>query len=228
MSNEVTEGAARPEIDYKLEVVVIGVTDIDRAKDFYLKLGWRLDADFAGGDFRAIQVTPHNSPTSVIFGKGIPAPKPGSAVSLVLAVSDIQAAHADLIARGVDASEVFRFAGGPFNESVPPGRISGPDPEGRSYFSFVSFQDPDGNGWLLQEIQTRLPGREWKPDVPALAALLRETGEHHGPYEESHQEHQWSDWYAAYLSARQGGSASDEATATANRYMDEVLHIPAR
>jgi catechol 2,3-dioxygenase-like lactoylglutathione lyase family enzyme len=221
-------GSGAAPVDYKLEVVVIGVSDVDRAKAFYEQLGWRLDADFADGDFRAVQVTPHNSPTSIIFGKGIPAPKPGSAVSLVLAVSDIEAGRAELIARGIDASEVFRFGGGPFNETVQPGRIPGRDPEGRSYYSFVSFQDPDGNGWLLQEIRSRLPGREWQPDVPALAQLLRETGEHHGAYEQSHAEHEWSDWYAAYLSARQGGSSPDEAATSANRYMDEVLQIPAR
>lgn len=150
-------------VDMKLEVVVIGVSDVDRAKVFYENLGWRLDADFTIGDnFRGIQITPHNSPTSIIFGKGVTSTKPGSMDSLTLAVNDIDAARADLIARGVKVSEVFHFAAGPFNNSVENPRVSGRDPEGRSYYSFASFEDPDGNGWLLQEIQTRLPGREWK------------------------------------------------------------------
>ena len=150
-------------VDMKLEVVVLGVSDVDRAKAFYEKLGWRLDADFAtGDDFRVVQLTPHNSEASIIFGKGITSAKPGSADSLVLAVDDIDAARDDLIARGVDVSEVFHYAGGPFNNAGENPRVGGRDPQGRSYFSFASFEDPDGNGWLLQEIQTRLPGREWK------------------------------------------------------------------
>ena len=152
---------AKP-IDMKLEVVLLGVSDVDRAKAFYEKLGWRLDIDVANGDFRGVQVTPHNSATSIIFGKGITSAKPGSAHSLVLAVADVEAARADLVARGVEVSEVFHFAGGPFNNSVENPRVDGRDPEGRSYFSFASFEDPDGNGWLLQEITARLPGREWK------------------------------------------------------------------
>jgi catechol 2,3-dioxygenase-like lactoylglutathione lyase family enzyme len=152
---------ARP-VDMKLEVVMIGVSDVDRAKAFYEKLGWRLDADFVvGEDFHGVQMTPHNSPASIIFGKGVAAPPPGSGSSLVLAVSDVDAARADLIARGVEVSEVFHYAAGPFNVSVDPPRVAGRDPEGRSYFSFASFEDPDGNVWLLQEITSRLPGREW-------------------------------------------------------------------
>jgi catechol 2,3-dioxygenase-like lactoylglutathione lyase family enzyme len=234
MNNEKLTGktAAFTGVDMKLEVVFLGVSDIDRAKTFYESLGWRLDADFANGDFRAIQVTPHGSDASIIFGKGIPSPKPGSAKTLVLAVDDINAAHADLIARGVKASEVFHYAGGPFNNTGENPRVRGRDPEGRSYFSFVSFEDPDGNGWQLQEITTRLPGREWKSmpamDVATLAELLRETGQHHGHYEKTHAEHQWSDWYAPYLSARQSGGTPDQAVATADRYMDEHFQIPPR
>ncbi len=142
--------------------MVLGVSDVDRAKAFYENLGWRLDADIVAGDFRGVQMTPHNSEASIIFGKAITSPKPGSALSLVLAVDDIDAARDDLIARGVDVSEVFHCAGGPFNNAVENPRVGGRDPQGRSYFSFASFEDPDGNGWLLQEIQTRLPGREWK------------------------------------------------------------------
>jgi catechol 2,3-dioxygenase-like lactoylglutathione lyase family enzyme len=216
-------------VDMKLEVVVFGVSDVDRAKAFYLNLGWRLDADFAGGDFRVVQLTPHNSPTSVIFGKGVTNKKPGSVDNLTLVVNDISAAREELVARGVDASEVFHFAGGPYNSSTDNPRVAGPDPERRSYYSFVSFEDPDGNGWLLQEIQTRLPGREWKSatDVAGLAELLREAEEHHGDYEKSHAKHHWYDWYAPFIRARQNGSSHEEATAAANQHMDEVHHVSA-
>jgi len=210
-------------VDMKLEVVLLAVSDVDRAKAFYEKLGWRVDIDVAGGDFRGVQITPHNSEASIIFGKGVPSGK-----NLVLAVNDIDAARNELVARGVDVSEVFHYAGGPFNNTVEPPRVSGRDPEARSYFSFVSFEDPDGNSWLVQEITTRLPGREWKPatDTATLAELLHETSEHHDRYEKSHAEHHWWNWYAAYLSARQNGSSSEEADAVADRYMDDVFHIP--
>jgi catechol 2,3-dioxygenase-like lactoylglutathione lyase family enzyme len=149
-------------IDMKLEVVMLAVSDVDRAKAFYEKLGWRLDADFAtGDDWRVVQFTPHNSPASIIFGKGIAAPKPGSAVNVMLAVGDIEKARADLLARGVRVSDVFHYAAGVFADGNA-ARVTGRDPQGRSYFSFASFEDPDGNGWLLQQIQSRLPGREWK------------------------------------------------------------------
>jgi catechol 2,3-dioxygenase-like lactoylglutathione lyase family enzyme len=217
------------QIDMKLEVVVLGVSDVDRAKAFYENLGWRLDIDIAtGDDFRGVQMTPHNSEASIIFGKGV------TADSLVLAVDNIDAARHDLIARGVDVSEVFHYAGGPFNNAVENPRVGGRDPQGRSYFSFASFEDPDGNGWLLQEIQTRLPGREWKltrsraMDVATLAELLRETAEHHDHYEKTHAEHRWWDWYAPYLSARQNGSSPEEAAAAADRHMEEVLHVLPR
>jgi catechol 2,3-dioxygenase-like lactoylglutathione lyase family enzyme len=222
------------QIDMKLEVVVIGVSDVDRAKAFYENLGWRLDIDVANGGFRGVQMTPHNSEASIIFGKGITSAKPGSAHSLVLAVDDIDAARDDLIARGIDVSEVFHYAGGPFNNAVENPRVGGRDPEGRSYFSFASFEDPDGNGWLLQEITTRLPGREWKStrvtavDVATLAELLSETAEHHDRYEKTHAEHHWWDWYAPYLSARQNGSSPEEAAAAADRYMEETLHVLPR
>jgi catechol 2,3-dioxygenase-like lactoylglutathione lyase family enzyme len=150
-------------IDMKLEVVVLGVADVDRAKAFYENLGWRLDIDFTvGDDFRGVQMTPHNSEASIIFGKGATSPEPGSTRSLVLAVDDLDAARADLVARGVDVSEVFHYARGPLNDTGENPRVGGRDPEGRSYFSFASFADPDGNGWLLQEIKTRLPGRVWE------------------------------------------------------------------
>ena len=152
---------AKP-VDMKLEVVVIPVSDVDRAKAFYESLGWRLDIDIAAGDFRGVHFTPHHSQASIIFGKGSTAAAPGSARGLVLAVDDVEAARADLLARGVAVSEVFHYAGGPFNETGARPRVGGRDPGGRSYFTFASFEDPDGNEWLLQELTTRLPGRLWE------------------------------------------------------------------
>ena len=206
-------------VDMKLEVVLLSVSDVDRAKAFYENLGWRVDIDIAAGDFRGVQVTPHNSQASIIFGKGVT-----SAHSLVLAVDNIDTARSDLLARGIDVSEVFHFAAGPFNDTVENPRVGGRDPEGRSYFSFASFDDPDGNSWFLQEITTRLPGREWKStqttDVATLAELLHETAEHHDHFEKTHGPHNWWDWYAPYLNARQNGSGSEEAAAAADRYME--------
>jgi catechol 2,3-dioxygenase-like lactoylglutathione lyase family enzyme len=221
-------------MDMKLEVLVIPVSDVDRAKAFYQKLGFRLDIDVANENFRGVQFTPPGSEASIIFGKGITSATSGRPDSLVLAVDDVDAARDDLIARGVDVSEVFHYAGGPFNNAVENSRVGGRDPEGRSYHSFASFEDPDGNGWLLQEIQTRLPGREWKltraraMDVATLAELLHETAKHHDHYEKTHAEHHWWDWYAPYLSARQNGGSTEQAAAAADRYMEEVLHVLPR
>ena len=222
-------------MNMKLEVLIILVSDVDRAKAFYEKLGFRLDIDYAANeDFRVLQFTPPASEASIIFGKGITSAQRGSADSLILAVDDVEAARKDLIARGVEVSEVFHYAGGPFNNAVKHPRLSGRDPEGRSYFSFASFEDPDGNGWLLQEITTRLPGREWKTtqkqslDVATLAELLHETEQHHGHYEKTHAKHNWWEWYAPYLNARQDGKGPEESAAAADRYMDEVRHVPAR
>jgi catechol 2,3-dioxygenase-like lactoylglutathione lyase family enzyme len=213
----------------KLEVVIIPVSAVDRAKAFYEKLGWRFDGDFDGGEkLRVIQFTPPRSEASVIFGKGVTSAKPGSASGLVLAVDNLDAARAELTKRGAKVSEVFHFAGLPFNSSVDNARVSGRDPEGRSYFSFASFEDPDGNQWLLQEITTRFPDREWGADVATMAELLHETSEHHDHYEKTHAEHHWWDWYAPYFNARQNGKNSEEATAAADRYMDETFHIPRR
>jgi catechol 2,3-dioxygenase-like lactoylglutathione lyase family enzyme len=209
-------------VDMKLEVVTVPVSDVDRAKRFYQGLGWRLDADIAVGDaFRVVQLTPPHSPCSVAFGKGVTTGEPGSVQRLILAVYDIDAARADLVGRGAEISEVFHLAGG---------RVPGPDPQGRSYQTYASFSDPDGNGWLLQEIKTRLPGREWEEstaNVAARADLLRETAEHHDHYEKTHAPHNWWDWYSAYFGAREHGKTPDEAVTAANRYMDEVLHIAA-
>ena len=148
-------------MDMKLEVVVVPVADVDRAKGFYEGLGWREDADFVGGpDFRVVQLTPPGSDCSVIFGTGLTTAAPGSADGLHLVVTDIEAARAELVAHGADASEVFHDTGGVFHHAGTTGRAPGPDPDGRSYSSFVSFSDPDGNGWIVQEITDRLPGRE--------------------------------------------------------------------
>ena len=227
-----TEAVPKAEpVNMKLEVVLLGVSDVDRAKAFYENLGWRLDIDIAAGDFRGVQMTPHNSEASILFGKGITSAKPGSTPNLVLAVDDIDAARNALIARGVEVSEVFHYAAGPFNNSVEDPRVGGRDPEGRSYFSFASFDDPDGNCWLLQEIKMRLPGREWSSsrvqavDVATLADLLHETAEHHDKFEKTHTQHNWWDWYAPYLSARQNDRSPEEAAAEANRHMEEALHV---
>jgi len=147
-------------MDMKLEVLVIPVSDVDRAKTFYKTLGWREDADFVGDEnYRVIQVTPPGSPASVIFGTGLTTADPGSAQGLHLVVTDIEAARAEIADRGLEISEVFHDAGGVFHHAGTEGRVAGPDPKHTSYSSFASFEDPDGNGWVLQEITERLPGR---------------------------------------------------------------------
>jgi catechol 2,3-dioxygenase-like lactoylglutathione lyase family enzyme len=215
--NEPNSAANAARVDMKLEVVIIPVSDVDRAKEFYLKLGWRLDADFtAGKDWRGVQFTPPGSGCSVIFGKNVTTAVPGSAQGLYLAVSDIESAREDLLGRGIESSEVFHGSNvhsGP-DEPYLFGRLraSGRDPAHTSYSSFVSFHDPDGNGWLLQEITARLPGRGVGSfDVPSMAELLRETEQHHGKYEPTAPKHHWSEWYAAYIVARQNGKSPEEA-----------------
>jgi catechol 2,3-dioxygenase-like lactoylglutathione lyase family enzyme len=147
-------------VELKLEVVVLPVADVDRAKSFYGGLGWREDADFSTGpDFRVVQFTPPGSQCSVIFGHGVTAATPGAIQDLMLVVDDIVAARAELIGHGVDVSELFHDEGGVFHRAGTKGRVPGPDPQGRSYCTWASFNDPDGNGWLLQEVTTRLPGR---------------------------------------------------------------------
>ena len=222
-------------MNMKLEVLIIPVTDVDRAKAFYEKLGFRLDIDYSANEqFRVLQFTPPGSEASIIFGKGLNSARSALAESLVLAVDDVGAAREDLVKRGVKVSEVFHYAAGPFNSTVKNSRVGGRDPEGRSYYSFASFEDPDGNGWLFQEIKARLPGREWKTpraptmDIAALAELLHETEQHHGSYEKTHAEHHWWDWYAAYFNARQNGSTPEKASDTAERYMTDVHHIVRR
>ncbi len=147
-------------MEMRLEVVVLPVSDVDRAKEFYVRLGWRLDADFVDGDdFRVVQLTPPGSPCSIIFGTGITTAAPGSADGLYLVVDDIEAARAELVGHGAQVSDVFHDAGGVFHHAGTTARVPGPDPEHRSYGSFASFSDPDGNGWMCQEVTTRLPGR---------------------------------------------------------------------
>jgi catechol 2,3-dioxygenase-like lactoylglutathione lyase family enzyme len=147
-------------VDMKLEVVVLPVSDVDRARDFYAGLGWRLDADFPVTDgFRVVQLTPPGSSCSIIFGDGVSSAVPGSLQDLMLVVEDIEAAREEIVGNGVDVSELFHDESGVFHHAGTTGRVPGPDPEGRSYSTFASFSDPDGNSWLLQEIKTRLPGR---------------------------------------------------------------------
>ena len=202
-------------IDTKLEVVVIPVSDVERAKRFYGSLGWRLDADFVDGDWRAVQMTPPGSPCSVMFGKGVTTAAPGSVQGTFLVVDDIDRARADFIGHGVDVSEVFHFAG-PLRVSGTKGREPGPDPEGRSYRSWVSFSDPDGNSWMIQEVKARLPGRGLSSiDLASMTELLREAEEHHGDYEPTAPKHHWSAWYAAYIVARERGKAPEDAVKAA-------------
>ena len=211
-------------IDTKLEVVVVPVSDVDRAKNFYEGLGWRLDADFSNGeDWRGLQLTPPGSPCSVIFGKGVTTAPPGSSQGLLLVVDDITAARAELVEHGADVSEVFHFEGG-IHVTGTNGRAPGPDPKGASYRSWASFTDPDGNGWLLQEVKTRLPGRGLSHDVATLTDLLRETEERHGKYEVTAPKHHWSGWYAAYVVARERGRSPDEAAQDAALHMEGARH----
>jgi catechol 2,3-dioxygenase-like lactoylglutathione lyase family enzyme len=193
-------------VDLKLEVVVIPVADVDRSKRFYEGLGWRLDADFRGADnWRGVQMTPPGSLCSIHFGKGITTAAPGSVKNLYLVVSDMESARKELVARGATVSEPFHFSG--FGE--PP--VSGPEPNGSSYGTYATFSDPDGNSWLLQEVKTRLPGRGLSWDLATLTELLREAEQRHGAYEPTAPKHHWSDWYAAYIVAREQGRTPEEA-----------------
>jgi catechol 2,3-dioxygenase-like lactoylglutathione lyase family enzyme len=206
--------------DMKLEVVILPVSDAERAKQFYASLGWREDADFPiSEDLRVLQFTPPGSQASIIFGKGVTPAVPGSVGSLLLAVDDIDAARAELIDRGVDVSEVFH--GMAFSDDRQD-RVPGPDPERKTYSTFASFSDPDGNEWLLQEVTSRLPGRVDEPDVATLAGLLLETALQHHGFEQAAPAHDWWPWYAAYLSAREHGSSSAQASAAADLYMKEA------
>ncbi len=208
-----------PTVDMKLEVVVIPVSGVDRAKAFYGSLGWRLDADFAGpDDYRVIQFTPPGSGASIIFGKNVTAAAPGSARGLYLIVSDVEAARNELLARGIKVSEIFHAAGdvhaGP-DEPYLFGRrrVGGADPDHGSYRSFASFSDPDGNGWLFQEITGRLAGRidsnvTTFTSPGELAAALRRAAAAHGEHEKrsgGQYDVNWPDWYAEYMVREQSG-----------------------
>jgi len=226
INNEPVRAASAAKVEMKFEVVVIPVTDVDRSKAFYTKLGWRLDADFAfDNGFRVVQFTPPGSGCSVQFGTKITTAAPGSAQGLYLIVSDLEAARKELAARGVDVSQVFHAskAGAQFRPDSN-GRVDGPDPSHRSYFSFATFSDPDGNTWLFQEITTRLPGRGLSNlDVNTLTDLLRETEEHHGEYEPTAPKHHWSGWYAAYIVARQDGKTPEEAAEEAKLHIERTI-----
>ena len=217
-SKDATSVAGVARVDLKLEVVVIPVSDVDRAKEFYGRLGWRLDADYDNGnDYRVIQFTPPGSGCSVIFGKNVTAAAPGSVQGLYLIVSDIEAARDNLLSRGVEIGEVFhgasdRYAGPDEPYLFGRRRVSGRDSEHRSYRSFASFSDPDGNGWLFQEVTTRLPGRidaatTAFASANDLASALRRAEAAHGEHEKrtGQRDANWPDWYAAYMVAEQAG-----------------------
>jgi catechol 2,3-dioxygenase-like lactoylglutathione lyase family enzyme len=214
INEQVTQVPSATTVDLKLEVIAIPVSDVDRAKAFYGRLGWTLDADFMiGKDFRAVQLTPPGSPCSIhLATTGVP----GSAKGMFLVVSDIEAARKEIIARGVDVSDVFHFDG----EHHP---VPGLGPEGQPYASYASLNDPDGNQWVLQEVKTRLPGRGLSLDVPTLTELLRETEQHHGDYEPTAPKHHWSGWYAAYVVARQRGRTPDEAVRVATLHIEGTV-----
>lgn len=220
-SENATGQAVAAKVDMKFEIVVIPVSDVDRAKEFYGRLGWRLDGDFVhGDDWRGIQFTPPGSGCSVIFGKNITAAAPGSAQGMYLIVSDIEAARKDLLGRGIQVSEVFHGGNGVYSGMDEPYlfgriRVKGPDPQHGSYRSFASFHDPDGNGWLLQEITTRLPGRidsatTTFASVNDLASAFRRAEAAHGEHEKNvlggQRDENWPEWYAAYMVAEQAGT----------------------
>ena len=215
LEEQVISGAKVAAVDMKLEVVVIPVSDVERAKEFYGRLGWRLDADFRfDNGFRVVQFTPPGSGSSIQFGAKVTPVAPGSAQSLYLVVSDIAAAREQLVARGVEVSEVFH-PGAPGAHFQPEGssaRLSGPSPDHTSYRSYATFSDPDGNSWLLQEVTARLPGRVEHAETAFasandLAGALRRAAAAHGEHEKRIGQHDanWPDWYAAYMVAEQAG-----------------------
>lgn len=214
-------------VDLKLEVVILPVADVDRAKRFYAKLGWREDADFAfDNGFRVVQFTPPGSACSIQFGDRLTSAAPGSVHDTYLVVSDIAAARDDLGRRGAEVSEAFHpvAPGAQFEPNKASGRQSGAMPEQSSYRSFFTFSDPDGNGWLVQEIKARLPGRGvGNLDVASLVDFLHEAEVRHGEYSAAAPKHHWSDWYGAYIVARQRGRSAEEAVQDAGTHMDAVL-----
>jgi len=205
-------------VEMKLEVEIIPVSDVERSKRFYQRLGWRFDDDVSPVDgVRIVQFTPPGSACSVTFGKGITAAAPGSLKGTYLVVDDVVAARAALIAKGADVSEPFHF------KSIGGKPLPGVDPERRTYFTYATFSDPDGNTWLLQEITTRFPGRGFSGlDLATMTGLLRETELRHGDYERVAPKHHWSDWYAAYMVAREQGRTPEEAVKEAGLHMESL------
>ena len=213
--SDASGAAGEKNVDVKLEVVVIPVSDVDRAKEFYGKLGWRLDADFPfDNGFRVVQFTPPGSGCSIQFGSKITSATPGSAQGIYLIVTDVQRARDELASHGVDVSDVFHpeTPGAQFQTDDRSGRVTGPAPDHASYSSFATFSDPDGNGWLLQEITTRLPGRVEPAETgfvsaADLASALRRAASAHGEHEKrsGQADENWPDWYAAYIVAERAG-----------------------
>jgi catechol 2,3-dioxygenase-like lactoylglutathione lyase family enzyme len=212
-----SSNASAPIVDMPLEVLVVPVSDVDRAKEFYSRLGWRLDADRGNDEFRLVQFTPPGSACSVQFGTNITSAPPGSAQGLMLTVSDIEAARAALVSRGAEVSDVFHCANGTacrFSDGDGVfERVTGPAPDHTSYFSFVSVSDPDGNGWLLQEVTARLPGRVDPArtsfsSASDLAAAMTRAEAAHAEHEKriGHADADWADWYAKYMLAEQAGA----------------------
>jgi catechol 2,3-dioxygenase-like lactoylglutathione lyase family enzyme len=214
-----TQKSAIAKLPALFEVTTLPVADVDRAKAFYLSLGWRLDIDFEPAPgVRGVQFTPPGSQASIQFGEGTNTMAPGSLQGLFVVADDIEIARDDLISRGVEVSEIW-------HSDPEKGRAPGVDPQRRSYFSRATFADPDGNTWTLQEITERLPGRVDARDTPALSDLLLETAKAHGEFEAIAPPHDWWDWYGAYMNARQAGSSPDLATAAADRYMADVKNV---
>jgi catechol 2,3-dioxygenase-like lactoylglutathione lyase family enzyme len=224
-TTELSSDTAAPvaTLPVRFEVTTLPVADVDRAKAFYQRLGWRLDIDFEPAPgVRAVQFTPPGSQASIQFGTTMKRPDNSPLQGLIVVVDDIVAARDDLMSRGAEVSEIFHLEPGK-------GPMPGLDPERRSYASRATFADPDGNTWAVQEITERLPGRVEAPDTSELAELLHETSIHHGAFEAVTPPHDWWDWYAAYLNAREGGSTPDEADAIAGSYMaQERGVVPTR
>ena len=219
--NTETDATATTGYSMAFEVTTLPVADVDRAKAFYESLGWRLDIDFKPSpDSRGVQFTPPGSPASIQFGEGPRALDSGPLQGMILLVDDIDAARDELIGRGAEVSEIWHQLPG---QDPEPGL----DPERRSYLSRASFADPDGNTWQLQEVTERLPGRVEVRGSGTLAQLLLETAKRHGSFEAAAPPHDWWDWYAAYMDAREQGSTPDDASAAAGRYMAKVKHIVA-
>lgn len=218
-------------MDMKLEAFALPVSDVDRAKSFYQGLGWRLDADFQfDNGFRVVQFTPPGSGCSVQFGARLTSATPGSSQGLYLIVPEIESARHELFARGIEISEVFHTTtpGAQFRADGTAGRVSGPAPDHLSYRSYATFSDPDGNGWLLQEVTTRLPGRGLPHDSATLTQLLQEAEQWHGKFVPVAPKHHWSGWYATYILARENGKTPEEAASDAAAAIENAQeHVTA-